>query len=104
MRSIRGIAFVVAGLAVLAVPCLAAFGVLRTIVDRLTIRGALIAEELLLMVKPQETARTAAPAMPRPAGATPISPQQAGSGLSQQRPGVVVPSPAPATSPLGPQV
>src|SRR5206468_10775242 len=30
----------------LAVPCLAAFGVLRTIVDRLTVRGALAAEEL----------------------------------------------------------
>src|SRR4051812_21584894 len=38
----------------LAVPCLAAFGVLRTIVDRLTVRGALIAEELLLMIKPNE--------------------------------------------------
>ena len=36
----------------LAVPCLAAFGVLRTIVDRLTVRGALVAEELLLMIKP----------------------------------------------------
>ena len=41
----------------LAVPCLAAFGVLRTMVDRLTIRGALIAEELLLMIKPQEQPR-----------------------------------------------
>src|SRR5687768_17197130 len=38
----------------LAVPCLACFGVLRTIVDRLTVRGALVAEELLLMVKPAE--------------------------------------------------
>ncbi len=38
----------------LAVPCLAAFGVLRTIVDRLTVRGALVAEELLLMIKPAE--------------------------------------------------
>jgi biopolymer transport protein ExbB len=38
----------------LAVPCLAAFGVLRTMVDRLTVRGALIAEELLLMIKPAE--------------------------------------------------
>jgi len=28
----------------LAVPCLAAFGVLRTVVDRLTVRGALLAE------------------------------------------------------------
>ena len=38
----------------LAVPCLAAFGVLRTMVDRLTIRGSLIAEEMLLSLKPQE--------------------------------------------------
>jgi biopolymer transport protein ExbB len=38
----------------LAVPCLAAFGVLRTLVDRLTIRGSLVAEELLLMVKPAD--------------------------------------------------
>jgi biopolymer transport protein ExbB len=39
----------------LAVPCLAAFGWLRTIVDRLTVRGAMVAEELLLMIKPVET-------------------------------------------------
>ena len=38
----------------LAVPCLAAFGVLRTMVDRLTVRGALLAEELLLLIKPQQ--------------------------------------------------
>jgi len=49
----------------LAVPCLAAFGVLRTMVDRLTIRGALVAEELLLMIKPAEA--RAVPAPPRPA-------------------------------------
>lgn len=48
----------------LAVPCLGAFGVLRTIVDRLTIKGALIAEEMLLMVKPAE-AKPGAPAAPR---------------------------------------
>ena len=46
----------------LAVPCLACFGILRTIVDKLTVRGALIAEELLLMVKPQEA--KPAPAAP----------------------------------------
>lgn len=39
----------------LAIPCLAAFGVLRTMVDRLTIRGSLIAEEMLLAIKPQES-------------------------------------------------
>jgi biopolymer transport protein ExbB len=42
----------------LAIPCLAAFGVLRTLVDRLTVRGALVAEELLLMIKPADS-RTA---------------------------------------------
>ena len=49
----------------LAVPCLAAFGVLRTIVDRLTIRAALISEEMLLMVKPAEA--KPATGAPRPA-------------------------------------
>lgn len=55
----------------LAVPCLAAFGILRTIVDRLTTRGALVAEELLLMIKPQEAKPAAVGAMaaPRPAAA-----------------------------------
>jgi biopolymer transport protein ExbB len=38
----------------LAIPCLAAFGVLRTLTDRLTIESALKAEELLLMTKPPE--------------------------------------------------
>jgi|GEM_PF-344554 len=38
----------------LAVPCLAAFGVLRTMVDRLTVQGALEAEDILLMIKPVE--------------------------------------------------
>src|SRR5258708_38810505 len=52
----------------LAVPCLAAFGILRTIVDRLTVRGALVAEELLLMIKPAE-AKPAAAGAARPAPA-----------------------------------
>jgi biopolymer transport protein ExbB len=38
----------------LAVPCLAAFGILRTLVDKYTVRASLIAEELLLMIKPAE--------------------------------------------------
>jgi biopolymer transport protein ExbB len=50
----------------LAIPCLAAFGILRTIVDRLTVRGALIAEELLLMIKPAEAKPAAAGAMGAP--------------------------------------
>ena len=56
----------------LAIPCLAAFGILRTIVDRLTVRGALTAEELLLMIKPAEAkpaAAGAAAAGPRPMAA-----------------------------------
>jgi len=64
----------------LAVPCLAAFGILRTMVDRLTVRGALIAEELLLMIKPAEAKPAAAaaataprPGMPQP-GAIPPPP------------------------------
>jgi len=51
----------------LAIPCLAAFGVLRTMVDRLTIRGSLIAEEMLLAIKPQESKSAAAPAAKMPA-------------------------------------
>jgi biopolymer transport protein ExbB len=53
----------------LAVPCLAAFGFLRTIVDKHTVRASLIAEELLLMIKPAE-ARPAATSAIRP-GAVP---------------------------------
>ena len=69
----------------LAVPCLACFGVLRTLVDRLTVRGALVAEELLLMMKPQDRALPAsAPARP---GATP-------------QPARKVPSPLPSPAPI----
>ena len=57
----------------LAVPCLSAFGILRTIVDRLTIRASLVAEELLLMIKPAEAKPAAASALASPprTGATP---------------------------------
>ncbi len=65
----KALAHTFLGLA-LAVPCLASFGILRTIVDRLTVSAALICEELLLMIKPAE-ARPAAGAagVPRVAGA-----------------------------------
>ncbi len=56
----------------LAVPALACFGVLRTIVDRLTVRGALLSEELLLMIKPADSkpaGRPAAAAIKKPAPA-----------------------------------
>lgn len=62
----------------LAVPCLGAFGVLRTLVDRLTIRGSLAAEELLLMMKPPE------------AKPIPVPPGRAGAGT--------LPTPAPAAT------
>jgi biopolymer transport protein ExbB len=55
----------------LAVPCLAAFGVLRTIVDRLTVRGALVAEDLLLMIKPADAKPGLAPAAAPRVGAVP---------------------------------
>jgi biopolymer transport protein ExbB len=70
----------------LAVPCLAAFGVLRTVVDRLTVRGALVAEELLLMIKPQEKASSATPARP------------AGTPAPRKMP-TPAPTPPPSTSP-----
>jgi len=65
----------------LAVPCLAAFGILRTLVDKYTVRASLIAEELLLMIKPAET-------RPPVTGAA--------------RPGAV-PQPAPAPTPQAPR-
>lgn len=59
----------------LAVPCLAVFGVQRTMVDRLTTQGALIAEELLLLIKPAE-AKPAAAASATAAGMRPgVAPQ-----------------------------
>ena len=58
----------------LAVPSLAAFGVLRTIVDRLTIRASLVSEELLLMIKPSDAPRGAAAGAPR----APVAPPPPG--------------------------
>jgi biopolymer transport protein ExbB len=68
---------------ILAVPCLAAFGILRTVVDRLTVRGALVAEELLLMIKPAEAKPAAAGAV-RPGAVPQPGPRK-------------IPTPAPAT-------
>jgi len=69
----------------LAVPCLAAFGVLRTMVDRLTIRGALEAEELLIMIRPSAPAAAPPPLVApahaivgRPVAAPPPAPPLAG--------------------------
>jgi biopolymer transport protein ExbB len=74
----------------LAVPCLACFGILRTIVDRLTVQGALVAEELLLMVKPAE--KPAAVPGARPQAGVP-QPQAPG---PRKIPAAPVPAPAPA--------
>lgn len=71
----------------LAVPCLSAFGVLRTMVDRLTVQGALIAEELLLMVKPAEKPAAGAGARPAPGAPAPGAPRKA--------PAPPLPAPAP---------
>jgi len=64
----------------LAVPCLAAFGFLRTMVDRYTVRASLVAEELLLMIKPAEAKPAAVGALrpgavPQPAPAPMPQPQ-----------------------------
>jgi biopolymer transport protein ExbB len=88
----------------LAIPCLAAFGMLRTIVDRLTVRGSLIAEELLLMVKPRE-GPAAAPAGQRPGMAVPqpgAYGNVAGSGFGSGAGSPAIrkgPVPAPAPTP-----
>jgi biopolymer transport protein ExbB len=74
----------------LAVPCLACFGILRTIVDRLTVQGALVAEELLLMVKPAEKPAGAAPGVARPQAGVP-QPQ-----APRKVPAAPAPAPAPA--------
>jgi len=75
----------------LAVPCLAVFGVQRTMVDRLTTQAALISEELLLLIKPAEAKPAAtASATVRP-GATP---QPAIPGAPRK-----VPVPVPPTVP-----
>jgi biopolymer transport protein ExbB len=73
----------------LAVPCLAAFGVLRTIIDRLTVQGALLAEELLLMIRPAE----AKPAPTAPARGPSGTPQPAAMP-SPRKPPSPVPSPS----------
>jgi hypothetical protein len=58
----------------LAIPCLAAFGVLRTLTDRLTVEAALKAEELLLMTKPPEGKVASSAPMAAPVAAPAGSP------------------------------
>jgi biopolymer transport protein ExbB len=74
----------------LAVPCLAAFGILRTMVDRLTVRGALVAEDLLLMIKPADT-RAPGAVVPGGAPRTMASPQPPARRVAP------LPSPTPAS-------
>lgn len=76
----------------LAVPSLAAFGVLRTLVDRLTIRGALVAEELLLMIRPNDSAK------PQSVPSTTVPPRSTPSVPSRPR---VNPVPQPPSAPQG---
>jgi biopolymer transport protein ExbB len=76
----------------LAIPCLAAFGVLRTVVDRLTVQGALLAEELLLMIRPAEAKPAAAASVVRSAAA----PQPVPSPASGARKPMPAPPPTPA--------
>jgi biopolymer transport protein ExbB/TolQ len=58
----------------LAIPTLAAFGILRTMIDRLTTRAAIVSEELLSQMKPSEGPTPSAPQAtvlpPRPQMAT----------------------------------
>jgi biopolymer transport protein ExbB len=54
----------------LAIPTLACFGILRTMVDRLTTRAALASEELLTMMKPSENKSP----VPAPGNVTPPRP------------------------------
>jgi biopolymer transport protein ExbB len=82
----------------LAVPCLACFGVLRTIVDRLTVRGGLVAEELLLMVKPAEAKGPAGPGGPGGPPRPGASPQPGGPPAPAMR---KPPMPAPPPAPVG---
>ena len=77
----------------LAVPCLAAFGVLRTMVDRLTVQGALEAEDILLMIKPVEPRPVAT--APRPGGL----PQPAVGNPPLRKGPLPTPAPMPAPSP-----
>jgi biopolymer transport protein ExbB len=85
----------------LAVPCLAAFGVLRTIVDRLTVRAALVSEDLLLMVRPQEArTATAPPRVPAATAAAPPPPHmEMRMAVDGSVPRPPVPTPMPMTSP-----
>ncbi|MBC8105557.1 MAG: MotA/TolQ/ExbB proton channel family protein [Anaerolineae bacterium] len=77
----------------LAVPCLAAFGILRTIVDRLTVRGAMVAEELLLMMKPSEAKPAAAAAMGQRAGAMPQPAMPTSPIQGARKPAAPIPAP-----------
>lgn len=58
----------------LAIPTLGAFGILRTMIDRLTTRAAIVSEELLSQMKPGERPTSAVPQAtvlpPRPQMAT----------------------------------
>jgi biopolymer transport protein ExbB len=81
----------------LAIPCLVAYGVLRTKVDRLTTEGALLAEDLLLMIKPAE-ARPGKPAAAAAAAGSAAAPKPAGT----PKPAIAAAPPAPPSPPKVP--
>lgn len=70
----------------LAVPALAAFGVLRTLVDRYTLKAALISDELLMMIKPADA---------RPAPGSPARAAGAPTSAPPARPRIATPAPPP---------
>jgi len=71
-------------------------GVLRTVVDRLTVRGALLAEEILLMIKPAD-------AKPAAMSAQTAASQPTFMGNRQSAVPPVAGLNFPARNPLGPQ-
>lgn len=68
----------------LAIPCMVAYGVLRTKIDRLTEKGALEAEDLLLTMRPQDAQGGTRPGGPQPTMARklPAAPSVGGSESS----------------------
>ena len=80
---------------ILAIPALIAYGVLRNRVDRLTTEGSLLAEEFLLMIKPDGKGGgvTAAPAS-RPRATPRTSPDKAPARQAAPAPSPSAPTPS----------
>lgn len=78
----------------LAIPALVAYGILRNRVDRLTTEGALLSEEFLLMIKPDNRGGGATAPAPRPVAAPRPRPTPAKAPARQ-----AAPTPAPTPTP-----